>query len=743
MKTKCNHFKRITTFALALALLLTVAISCKKKTDDIPTPTPTPIPPGPLATPNAFAPRTLHFMTAYEKINGMRFAGYSSRLISRGLVGEDVPEIPNPLKKLGKNLWEIYDYEHTEHEFAKIDNELDNISNQLTLLTKEVNQYGNAILGQIDFMTTLLSAENIKPYLTDINNLWFSNPGAWTSYMDFVNASASYERNPQNPDSVQLMNAAAANAAQFAVNGNSEKVWSDLNNVAGLINLSGNTGIFSQFAQTLAAKAKGQVLDSSQAMQYYKMLEGYFINLLQYQSNAETIIINIDNYNDTTGTTAATDYNKKFAPVIQGEVNAFLYAVDYLVTNISDYRTSARFQYDMGYRNAGLAPDNVFIHALARAQFLANMIYDGLGLNYPVMCGYILTPYNYSNGNSPLMTQFNLSFSNYGQTVTRSVSASPIASQIPYTYWSAGSTAQCGADNSWTAFRCGALGTADPGWHTGQIQVTIPDNGNMYTPWAHWAPIQGYVQTMFYNPTDPDQPPTSSSTTSNTMQFGYFSVNWQWGYLYMSNFNQGGWQHTDNFTCNLYNTVGFSGKKVPSPQVSTTDKNDELYPHGNAGVAFEYPTNSCGMMEMYGSAVSTDYYYIAFDLIYYNMQAMSDPSNLVGSDLQAWGQYSALYNFAGSGGSDLWVTMGTNIYQIYNNGTWSSDGKLRDSDHYNNLLNNWCYGMGVETGIKRNTGYSPSFQYVYQTHNIGTPSSTIEMSTAFQFIYTGFCLLSK
>ncbi|MCX6277317.1 MAG: hypothetical protein NT004_04370 [Bacteroidetes bacterium] len=741
MKTK-NLLRKILSAGLLLSLMIVVVMSCKKK-DDEPIPPSPPVPPSPPATPNAFVPRTLHFMTAYEKANGMRFPGYAYRLINRGLVGEDVPEIPNPLKKLGKNLWEIYDYEHTEHEFAKIDEELGNISNQIALLTTEVNQYGNAILGEVEFMTTLLTAENIKPYLTDINNMWFANPGAWTSYMDFVAASASYERNPQNADSIKLMTAASANIAQFATNATSKQVWGDLSNVAGLINLSGNTGIFSQFAQTLATKAKGKVLDSSQAMQYYKMLEGYFINILQYQSNAETMIINIDNYLDTTGATAKTDYNTKFAPVIQGEVDAFLYAVDYLVTNISDYRTSARFTYDMGYRNAGLAPDNVFIHVLARAQLLANMIYDGLGLGYPVMCGYILTPYNYSNGNSPVMTQFNLSFSNYGQTVTRSVSATPIASQIPYTYWSAGSSARCGADNNWTAFRCGTLGTADGGWHTGQIQVTIPDNGNMYSPWAHWAPIQGYVQTMFYNPADPDQTPTTSSTQSNTMQFGYFSVNWQWGYLYMSNFNQEGWQHTDNFTCNLYNTVGFSGKKVPSPQVSTTDKNDELYPHGTADVTFEYPTNCCGMMEMYGYAVATDYYYIAYDLIYYNMQAISDPGNLVGSDLQAWGSYNAMYNFAGSGGSDLWVTMGTNIYQIYNNGTWSSDGKLRDSDHYNNLVNNWLYGMGVETGIKRNTNYSPSFQYVYQTHNISSPSATIQMGVAFQFIYTGFFLTSK
>lgn len=744
MKTKML-LKKIAPFVLLMALMVIVAISCKKKDSEPVPPTP-PVPPSPVV-PDVFVPKTLHLVTDYEKANGMRFPAYSNRLVHRGLVGEEVPEIPNPLKKLGKNLWEIYDYEHTEHEFAKIDDELDNISNQISSLTKEVNQYGNAILGELDIMTTLLSNENISPSLEDINNYWTDFPGSWSNFMSFQDASAAYERNPLNPDSIANMQQAQLNVKAWATETNSKAIWTDLTNISGLINLSGNTGLLSQFSSTLCAKAKGSIIDSAMAMSYYMILEGYFLNLLNYQSNAETMIMNIDNVIDTTGATATHDYNTKFAPVIQSEVSAFLYAVDYLVTNISDYRTTDRFNSDMNYRNTGLAPDNVFINALARSQFVANMIYDGLGLPFPVMCGYVLTPLNYTNGNSPIVNNISINFSNYGNMVAKPATATSFASQIPYTYWVSGSPAHCGADNTWNVYRMGKVGTSDGvTWHTGKIQATVIDNNNFYTPWAHSAPIQGFVQTYFYNPANPSEANASTSATAtNTWQFGWFSVNWQWGYLFMSDFNQAGWQHTDNFYMNLYNDQfqGGDWDNISSPHVLTTDKNGELYQHGTDGVNVGFNNGTLGMLQMNGSTISTSYYYCAFDLVYFNMQAVSDPANLVGADLQAWGKYNSYYNGAGSGGNDLWVNIGTDIFHQTSAEQWSSNGKIVPDTHYHNASGNWNEGSGMQTGMSRNTTYSPSYQYYYQTYNVGSVPLTIQLGIAFQFIYTGFFVTSK
>ncbi|MCX6277313.1 MAG: hypothetical protein NT004_04350 [Bacteroidetes bacterium] len=742
MKTKML-LKKITPFVLLMALMVIVAISCKKK-DDEPAPPSPPVPPSPVV-PDVFVPSALHLVTDYEKTHGMRFPAYSNRLVHRGLVGEEVPEIPNPLKNLGKSLWDVYVYEHTEHQFAKIDDELDNISSQIASLTTQVNQYGNAILGELNLMTTLLSNENIKPSLEDINNFWMDFPGSWSNFMAFQNASAAYERNPQNPDSIATMQQAQSNVKTWATLQNSKTIWTDLANISGLINLSGNIGILSQFSSTLCAKAKGSIIDSAMAMNYYMILEGYFLNLLNYQSNAETMIMNIDNVLDTTGATATNDYNTKFAPKIQSEVSAFLYAVDYLVANISDYRTTDRFNSDMNYRNTGLAPDNVFINALARSQFVANMIYEGLGLPFPVMCGYVLTPLNYTNGNSPIVNDISINFSNYGNMVTKTTTATRYTSQIPYTYWTSGNPAKCGADNTWNVYRIGNVGTSDGvTWHTGKIQATISDNNNFYTPWAHTAPIQGFVQTYFYNPANPSEANTSTSATAtNTFQFGWFSANWQWGYLFMSDFNQAGWQHTDNFAVYQYNSnIGVSGD-INSPHILTSDKNGNLYPHGTDAMNVGFTNSTLGMLQMNGSMITTPYFYIAFDLVDFNMQAASDPANLVGADLQAWGKYNAYYNGFGSGGNDLWVNIGTGLVHTQEGESWASNGKIVSDAHYHNASGNWNEGFGKQTGMSRNTTYSPSYQYYYQTYNVGSVPLTIQLGIAYQFIYTGFFLTSK
>ena len=454
---------------------------------------------------------------------------------------------------------------------------------------------------------------------------------------------------------------------------------------------------------------------------------------------AVTIHMNALNVIDSTGALGydTTYWNETYAPYIMDEVQGFLAAVDFMIVNLAEYRTAGRFQSDMSnYADKGLTPDQIWLNVTARSQFVANLIIDGIGLSYPVMCGYILTPYKNTNGNP--VTQVTLNYTNNGAAVQRVVNANQYSSQIPYTYWASGSTAYCGADNSWNVYRLGTLGVGDGGWASGSnIGVIVQDNGNMYTPWTHYSSIQGNVKTMFYNPQNPEATPTSTWNPTNNVQFGYFSVNWQWGYLYMSNLQQGNWQHTDNFTCNLYNTVGFSGKTVPAPQTCTTDKNDELYPHGTADLAFSYPSNYSGAMQGQGSTVNTGYYYIAYDCINYNMEAVSDPAGLSNSDLQAWGFYKAYYNLNSSVDNDLWVTIGTALYHIYGNNTWSSNGTLVDSEHFHNNSGNWATGFGYKGGISRNTAFSPAFQWVFQTYNAGTAGLSVMFINDYQMVYTG------
>jgi len=742
MKTKFAPFARIFTPVLLVMLMLILVMACRKKNDD-PTPTPTPTPPSPPENPNAFAPRNLHLMTDYELSAGMRFPGYSNRIMHKGMIGEDVPDVINPLKELGTTLWDIHDYETTQNDFAQVENELNNISTQISQLANEVNSYGNEILGQIDLMTTLLEASNIQQYKVDIQNYWYFNPGPWSNYMAFQQAAAAYKRNPTNPDTINLMKAAQANVSTWATQATADDLWSDISNLQGQINLSGNTGILSQFVQTLSQHAQGSYPDSAMAMKYYLMLEGYFLTLLNIQGYAETMIINIDNVLDTTGNTAKNDFKNKYAVKITPEVDAFLYAVDYLITNISDYRTSSHFQNDMEYKNSGIAPFNVFLHATARAQFVANMIYEGLGLEYPKMCGYVLTPYNYTNGNSPIVNSFSLTFNNGGQVANMSATANTYQSQIPYPFWEAqdGSNAYVGADNNWNVYRFGTLGQTDPvTWNTGEIQVTVADNGNKYFPWAHYAPIQGNVKTMFYNPTNPDLPPTPSAQGSNTMQFGFFSLNWQWGHLFLSDLTRQGWQHSNSFKFNLFNPDLNPTNSLPStPGVGTSDWQNDFHNQGLTGVVVNY-NNIGGCMEMYGTTIETQYYYLAFDFIYQNaIQAHSDPANLINADLQAWACYDAKYsNGSTSDNNDLWVSIGTNIFSF---GPEYSNWNICKNDHYHNQQNQWMGNMGILTGNNRNVTMQPSIQWITQSFQMPAAPINVQLNFGFQMVYTGFFLV--
>ncbi|MEI6884535.1 MAG: hypothetical protein WCO02_08610 [Bacteroidota bacterium] len=748
MKTKLT-LKRIMTLGLGLVLVMMVAvsISCKKKADDTPTPTPTPTPkPTPPATPNVFSYRPLHIKNAYEKSNNISFPVHLTRLIGKGLVGGEDPEVPNPFKKIGKNLWDVHDYLHTEHEFKTIDQGLNELQGQIAQLSAQLTAMGKYLSYEISNLQTYFTTANLTTQIGLIQDAW-SSGGPPNNFMFFSDAASNWESDSTNPTYIAQMQYAQQNTLQFALNCNNtgQTLYMPpvINAIKNLIvpplgTVSDNA--LMGYVSTLVQGMPGKITDTAQAMAAYAMLESYFLTVYNYQTQAVTVYINALNVIDSTGAIglAANYWNQTFVGEITQEVQGFLQAVDFMITNLSDYRTSDRFQSDMYYANTGLAPDQIWLHVAARSQFVANLITSGLGYSYPVMCGYVLTPWNYTNGNSPIINQLTLNFTNNGSTFTRTANANKYQSQIPYTYWVSGGTANCGADNNWNVYRIGQLDTADGGWVSNQnIPVIIPDNGNMYSPWTHYAPIQGNVKTMFYNPQDPEAPPTGSWTSTNSVQFGYFSVNWQWGYLYMSNLQQSNWQHTDNFTVDLYNFVGYPGKTVPAPQTCTTDDKDNLYPHGTADLTFSYPGSTSGLMQASGSVISTGYYYIAYDCINYNMSASSDPAGLTNSDLQAWCSYNAYYDMGGTADNDLWFTIGTDLYHYNGSTGWSSNGSLIDSQHLHNISGNWSPGFVYKTGISRNTNFSPSFQWVFQTYNAGLPSLNVMFINNYQLVYTG------
>lgn len=743
MKTKLT-LNRILTLGLVLMMMIAVSISCKKKDS---TPDPTPVPPGPVPTPvvspDVFQRKPLKMMSDYEIANSLDFPMYQQRLFGKIMVGDDDPVVPDPLKYIGQTLQKIKAYQTTQHQFQTVNTAYDQLVGQIQTLQSAINNMGIVLGIDVTQCLNMITSGDLNTQIGNINSLW----GAGSSnngFMWYSEVASNWESDPSNQGYVTQMNTAQGDVDTFSAN-----VRSNGNQPGGMINCINQisedicptdgtgTNAIGAYAKLIIQEVttKGKITTAAQALSAYVGLESYFLTALNYQTRAAIIYANACNEQDPTGVMGydTTFWNQTYIPAIKPEVTVFLNAVNYLYINLADYRTTSRFQSDIAYENTGLAPEMIWKDALARAQFVANMIYDGLGFPYPVMCGTIVTPWNYTNGNSSIVNQLTLQF-NAGQTKTVTLNANKLPSQIPYTYWTQGQTATIASDNNWNVYQMGTLGVGDPGWNSGSIQIT--DGGSLESPWRHVSPIKGNVSALWYNPKNPLDSSISNSSTY-CMQFAYFMANWQWGYLYCSDFQGSWWSHQVFYLYSYNHTLSAYITLPTTPFTGTTDNGGNYYPHPGT---FSYPTNSFGTMLLGGNLVNTDYYYMAGDLIYTNVQAVSDPSSLTNNELQAWNYYNVYYDMAGSGGNNIWVDMGVGINKYgsdqYGYG-YNSDGSQINVT-FQDVEGSWKSGVGTSGTLARNTLYQPSIQYYYQTHTCGSsPPNNLQLYTGFQFIYTG------
>ena len=477
--------------------------------------------------------------------------------------------------------------------------------------------------------------------------------------------------------------------------------------------------------------------DSASIMNGYMVLESQFLRVINSQFQCATLQANANAYHNPADTLAPSAwFTDEFTAYIKAEIAGFLSAVDYLFVNL-DYRNQKRFMYDMQYANAGLAPDNISIQGLARSQFISNLLYDALGLPYPVMCGHIITPVTYGSiGNAALSV-------NIGGVIKNATPA-PISSQIPYTYWVAGNPAVCHPDNQWYVYRFGTLGVSDGSWASPQpIEVvgSIPNS----SPWVHYVAITGNSTPLWYNPQNPSQF-SSVQTASCTFQFAYFSANWYWGYLLLTNsLLTDNWIKSNKPTKDQYfDFSSFNNNLVENsanvPFAAST--NTWACTYQTTGLTWSNQYGTPGTMQLNGTTSTSSHYYVIVDGNYLNVTTGTELPTTSGK-IQAWAWYNANYTMEGSGGDDLTVCIGTvrNFTQSQEGGpdfVTIGDDVVRNNFHdlagttYNS-------GFGKDSTLKINTAYQPGVQYYYQTANLpkAVPAS-ITLISGYQFVYEGF-----
>lgn len=749
----------ITFLSLIILVVSVICISCKKK-DVEPVQTPVPQPTPDMKVHKPFEYRLLQMKNSYEVTHNKDFPGYAIRRVGLGLRGGEDPEVP--VFEIGDLLYDIGDKITSAHHFQSVNNDLITIGDQISALTQQIKALAAQLKIEDD---EILNQMNILAAYGNVNYILTAWEGGnpFMNLMDFSNAASNFENNPTDPNNISNMNLAKASDSAFVAQClNPSSTYYMVSCIDFLHDLlTGPTRPLRTIVTTIIDNFNAgnvQINDGSQALAAYGLLESYFLSYITYQTQALTINLNALKYHDSTGQASKDYLEGKYQPRISEEITEFLRCVDILYKNLNDYRLSVggqvyqldRFNHDMNYLNYGIAPDDIWINVLARAQFVSNLILDGLGSPYPVMCGYILTPWNYTNGNSPIVNQLTLNFDNgHPSTVLKATSDS---SRIPYTYWTLGNdVATCTPDNVWYTYRLGDITKADPGWPSNQeIGITIEDNG-YYTPWAHSVPINGSVKTMFYNPRNPSETSPSYSNTCN-MQFGYFSLTWPWGYMYLADFQHSNW-HSDLVSIWHYLDPSKNSYAPTSPffcYYGPTGKAEWLY---NNIPQYSYPSDCFGQVKLsYTSGVLGGQSSTALgDQRYCNVVAGFNSGKMSNSMLMGWGGYSVIYNSSIPSYSQptIYVTIGTQriidvkaengqSFYVFDNiegGTWQSPAQ-----------NMWITEsmFGPAGNFPSSTPATPGFSTILTCDNFGgTWTGSLTTIIRYQLIYSGFWNIGK
>lgn len=722
MKTKIALKKVWISPALLVILFLLVLVSCKKKEDD-----PVPVPPTPPTPPvpgqvDVFQNKPIHMMSENEISNNLDFPGHIINRLGCGIAGGEDPEIPNPLKEVGKTLWEIYDYEDTKMHFDQIDQGIQDIISQITQLQDQLTNLAKQLSLSLSDLENFMTNSQMNTYVVNIKNAM--DPSIQTGFGWFVAAAKTH----QEGGSIQQFQNDTAGLHTLAYNLKNREYNYDVITYYTQMNALicpplGNPqdNALKTYADYLIQHVQG-LNDSASLMACYMVFENYFLQVINYQFQCALMYANAANYFDSTGAAAKSFYTGTFTSDITMEVATYLSTVEYLAINLNDYRSIDRYQADYLYNQSGLAPDNLFLHVLARSQFIANLLYDALGLPYPVMCGTIITPWNYTNGNSPVIDSISLS-----SLKQLNSTATTMQSQFPYTYWVLGNSS-CAPDNQWNVYRFGKMGAGDGGWPCSPQSIQVIDNGNGEYPWEHYQPCKGNVTPLFYNPRDPSKTSTTY-TDSCYIQFGYFSARWNWGYQYITMRN--GYFLRPQYMDILRENENVAQDPFNPPGAATTSSDGHLYQHSNSQ-GWSWLHSNLGGFGFSNNTVSTDHYYLAGDILYCDIATSSDLPEISGG-VQLFGMTSSQYN--GQNGL-MKVYLGS---QIYSDNSQINDPVSSSRDLVTSVYGNsgsWVTGTGT-VNLSAGKSYQPSAEVYYQAYNVGTTGITFSTYHMMQVVYTG------
>lgn len=741
MSTRKNFKKGI--LATIPLLIIVIAFSCKKDIQDSDPSEPwtPPIP----TQPDVFSNRPLHLMSKSEIANKQGFPGHRLFRIGTILKGEGKEKF-EIFGEIGDLLWDIADFEITESRFDKIDEEIDGLSSQIANLDSLLLDMQTELDVKFDDLTKHLNDLSIKDQIAAINNQMV--PSDYQHFAWYSNVASAYQKDTVSGKSMMdYANLKLGGYVNSVINEGSSASMDQCimilyNSICPNLNIPSSENIISDYTKTILDNCAGKVKDSADAMAAYIMLESYFLTLVNYQYQAATIMVNALNYdyrltypNDTSGIAGKNYWKTTIGAFLPNEIRVFQDNVDYLLTSLSEYRDQERFTYDMQYANAGLAPDGIFFQALARSQFVSNLLNASAGNTYPVISGHIMIPNKYSEDGTAIDIK-NPPTIQIG-TVNATTTANTFLSSIPYTYWDSNKISH--PDNKWNVYRFHTP-VSDTNWLCTPQTVQVVTNGAT-SPWPHSGEIKGNITPLYYNPADPSQISTTKTDECN-FQFAYLSANWQWGYLLLSNTSiqtilQGEF-NLENFVEYQVNdtppSVPFSVEAALYSPASMWDKmHYRILKDLTKSSVFEAPNDYSGALTYKTNNPNYNDPIFVVDSRYLAVQTGNDlppNSSPVGNAVEAWTCYKGAINDLEG---EITISIGTE--QNSDNGKYFAVGDIIN-DEFSYMGVNFSFPLHFKKAtLSKETSYNPGFQYMGKI--LGENDIDIRLSHSYQFIYTG------
>ena len=579
-KMKWNSIANV-FICLGMITLIFTTTACRKNNSD---PTPDPGTPDSLGITDPFSHEDYKFLTDDEIAGNKKFGGSLLYNVGVGIsnaTGANVlPEIP--FTDGIDVIWEIYNFNKTQANFSTIDNQLGQLSTQISDLQNELVGIANSLkLTQVNILNKIDQLSG-----TVMNNIELAFDSSSTTGLRYFSQNAAKIQKGQSTQTIQDLQAwAQINFVnRYTVNPVDE---ADMQKQILLLNsaiIGGNTSNFQtsvlkDFADNIILNQSNNAATrvDTNAMNCYKLLENYFLMMVNSQYKGLLVYGNAVLVKDTTsgGRTALQTFQDKFKAEIVQELNMFLTVVDYLSVNLVEFRTENRFRSDMNYLNFGIKYDGVCGPFISRANLLNSMILQAIGAPTKDFYITIALPQKYCSS-----TALSWSFDMDSYPLVQDNNGI-MKSQYPYTYWN-GSTSS--PDNIISFYR------GNGGNSSKSSTLKYADVGIANSPWYKKAGVSMHAQVplCWVNPNDPTK---TSSTYSKTycLAFGSASLYWPWGYMFLN--DQKNMQNCQNFFANPFDMYL---QLVNLPYVADWDLSNNFNVHSEYNKYFTWDDYNIG-----------------------------------------------------------------------------------------------------------------------------------------------------